>query len=199
VRKTNLVKRLLTVFALCWMPAYAGTITYTDSGTFTSATPSTDFSGPSQTWSFSFQADANPVVSDVGNGGFDFAFSNFQYFLNGSADAITPTAIRFFSLNNGGGFFICFDVACGGGVFPDGLGTGFGLPQFYTGPNSAPTLLPGPFASLSFSLTVNSVSFAQPNTTLQAVLSPEPSTLGMLAAGVCALAGLRRYRRVTQS
>jgi hypothetical protein len=177
------------------MPAYAGTITYSDSGTFSSATPSSDFSGPSETWAFSFQADANPTVSDVGNGGFDFAFSNFSYFLSGSPDAITPTAIRFFSLANGGGFFICFDTACGGGVFPNGLGTGFGSPQFYTGMNSAPTLLPGPFSSLSFGVVVNSVEADLPNTTLQAVLSPEPSTIWMLAGGLFALGSRRLYRR----
>ena len=185
------LRRLLPVFALCWIPANAATISYSDSGTFTSATPTSTFSGPGEPWAFSFQADTNPTVLEFGNGGFDFAFSNFSYSLDGSPVAITPTAIRFFTAANGGGFFICFLAQpCGNGVFPNGLGTGFGSPQLYIGPNSAPTLLPGPFTSLPFAVVLNSVAFNQPNTTLQAVV-PEPSTLLTLAAGLLVLGGRR--------
>ena len=170
---------------------HAATISYTDSGTFTAATPTTPFSGPSEAWSFSFQADTNPVVLDFGNGGFDFAFSNFRYSLNGSVDAITPTTIRFFTAANGGGFFICFGAQpCGNGVFPNGLGTGFGGPQLYSGPNSAPTLLPGSFI-LPFAVAVNSNSYDQGNTTLLAAI-PEPATWLTLAVGLVVLGGRRR-------
>jgi PEP-CTERM motif len=189
-------ERLLAVVALCWAPAHAALITYTDSGTFSAATPTTSFSAPSAPWAFSFQADMNPTVLEFGNGGFDFAFSNFSYSLNGSPVAITPTAIRFFTAANGGGFFICFGAQpCGNGVFPNGLGTGFGGPQLYTGTTSAPTLLAGTFSSLPFEVVVNSTAFPQANTTLQAAAAPEPSTLLTLAAGLLALVGTRVYVR----
>src|SRR5262249_26239481 len=98
----------MLVFALLALHAHANTILYSDSGSFSGSTPSTPFSAPGQTWGFSFQADSTPPVLSFGNGGFDFAFSNFSYSLNGSPVAITPTAIRFFTAANGGGFFICF-------------------------------------------------------------------------------------------
>jgi hypothetical protein len=145
-----------------------------------------------ETWSFSFTADSNPAVLEFGNGGFDFAFSNFTYSLNGSPVAIAPTAIRFFTAANGGGFFICFVQPCGMGVFPNGLTAGG--PQLYTGPNSAPTLLPGPFISLPFAVAVNSIGYGEANITLQASV-PEPSTLLMLAAGLLGFVGLRLFWR----
>jgi hypothetical protein len=186
-----MLERMMTCLFFLALLACAGTISYSDSGTFSAATPSTAFSGPSQAWAFSFQADSNPVVLDFGNGGFDFAFSNFSYSLNGSAIAITPTAIRFFTAANGGGFFICFGAQpCGSGVFPNGLGTGFGAPQLYSGPNSAPTLLSGSF-TLPFAVNVNSVSYGQGNTILQAAPTPEPATLLTFAVGLLAL-GSRR-------
>jgi hypothetical protein len=186
----NRVKLLLPVFALCSVSANANIISYSDSGTFSSSVPSSTFSAPSETWAFSFQADNKPAVSDVGMGGFDFAFSDFSYSLNGSPVAITPTFIRFFSGGNGGGFEICFNgttvATCS-----DDLGTGFFTTQMYSGPTSAPTLLPGPFDLDEFGVVVNSIGFDLPNTIVQANEVPEPSTLLPLAAGLLAL-GLRR-------
>lgn len=141
-----MLKPLLPVLALCWIPAHADTIFYRDSGTFSALTPTTASSGPSETWAFSFQADSNSTVSMVVSGaGFDFAFSNFSYSLNGSADVITPTFIGLFSTAAEGGFTICFSGAgpCDGGL------TGFG-PQMYSGPESAPTLLIGAFTTTKF-------------------------------------------------
>jgi hypothetical protein len=184
--------------ALCLIAAFgapaaqADTISYSASGTFSGATPTSAFSAPGETWSFSFTADSNPAVLEFGNGGFDFAFSNFTYSLNGSPVAIAPTAIRFFTAANGGGFFICFVQPCGMGVFPNGLTAGG--PQLYTGPNSAPTLLPGPFISLPFAVAVNSIGYGEANITLQASV-PEPSTLLMLAAGLLGFVGLRLFWR----
>lgn len=97
------------IVALCCVSAQAGTILYTDSGTFSGSTPSTVFSRPSETWAFSFQANTDPTpLTDVGMGGFSFTFSDFSYSLDGSPVAITPTLIRFFSATNSGGFGICF-------------------------------------------------------------------------------------------
>jgi hypothetical protein len=177
------LKLVLPVFALCWLPAQGDTISYSDSGTFSSSTPSSDFSGPSETWSFSFDADTNPAVSDTGMGGFSFAFSDFSYSLDGSPVAITPTFIRFFSGTNFGGFAICFDGTtfgtCSEGLATDG-------PQMYTGTPSAPTLIPGTFLQDGFGVIVDSNTYGEPNTTLQATSTvPEPSTL--LLTGICFL------------
>jgi hypothetical protein len=187
--KTSL-KCLLPVVAFCSVLAHADTISYGDSGTFSALIPNSTFSAPSDTWAFAFQADSDPTVSDVGMGGFDFAFSNFSYTLDGSPVAITPTFVRFFSAANGGGFEICFS----GTTVPtcsEGLGTGFFNTQMYTGPTSAPTLLPGSFDLDEFGAVVDSVGFDLPNTTVLASAVPEPSTLLPLVAGLVAL-GLRR-------
>jgi|ERR1700733_3377440 len=189
------VKLLLPLLALCWASAQADTISYTDSGTFSSSTPSSEFSGPSETWAFGFEADSNPAVSDTGMGGFDFAFSDFTYSLDGSTVAITPTFIRFFSAGNGGGFEICFN----GTNVPtctDGLGTGFSTLQLYTGSPSAPTLSLGTFDLDTFGVFVNSTEFDLPDTTLQASSTvPEPSTFLTLAAGLVAMGWRLRSRR----
>jgi hypothetical protein len=103
---------------------------------------------------------------EFGNGGFDFAFSDFSYLLNGSLVAITPTFVRFFTASNGGGFGICFNGTTVANC-TEGLGNVTFGPQLYTGPNSAPTLLPG-------------------------TVVPEPSTLLTLAAGLLALDARRR-------
>ena len=186
-----MLKRLLPVLALCWVPAHASTIYYTDSGTFSALTPSSAFSGPSETWAFSFEADSKPAVSKVTAGtAFDFAFSDFSYLLNGSPVAVTPTDIRFFNSVNQGGFALCFStfilhVGC------DGLGT-LG-PQMYTGLESAPTLLTGAFTSTDSVVQVGATLYEQPNNTLEAV--PEPSTLLPIAAGLLALGVRRLYWR----
>jgi hypothetical protein len=190
------LRRLLPVFVLCSVAAHAATISYTDSGTFTAVTPSSSFTGPSETWAFAFQADTNPVVLDFGNGGFNFAFSNFSYTLNHSPVAISPSFIRFFTAANGGGFLICFNGMTAG-TCTDGLGSPlFGQPQMYTGTTAAPTLIPGAFSITSFAAVVNSNVFNQPNTTVLATAAiPEPSTLLMLGAGFLVLGWRGLYRR----
>lgn len=189
--------RTLTIalFALCCVSAHAGTILYTDSGTFSGSTPSTVFSGPDETWAFSFLANTNPApLSDVGMGGFSFTFSGFSYSLDGSPVVAPPTLIRFFSGTNFGGFAICFNGAtfstCTEGLATDG-------PQMYTGTTSAPTLIPGAFAQAtgSFAIFVSGTDYFQPDTTLQATAVPEPSALLTLAAGLFALGASRLYRR----
>jgi hypothetical protein len=182
--------------------AHADTfISYSDSGTFSASTPSDPFgfSGPSDTWSFSFEADSNNPgpLSDVGMGGFDFTFSDFSYFLNGSPVAITLTFIRFFSGTNGGGWEICFNgttnATCTEGMGTDG-------PQMYTGTTSAPTLIAGAFTSTGVGVSVGSTGFpyTEPNNTMQAVdVVPEPPTAlpTLTAVGLLALGGRRLYRR----
>lgn len=191
---TSGVHRVLLVIALCCVSAHASTISYSDSGTFSAATPSSAFSGPSETWAFGFEADSNPTVLEFGQGGFDFAFSNFSYSLDGSPVTITPTFIRFFSGTNGGGFEICFNgttvASC-----TDGLGTTTVGPQMYAGTTSAPTLLTGSFTFDGFAFAVSSTVYDQASTTVQATAAPELSTLLTLATGLLVLAGWRQFSR----
>jgi hypothetical protein len=194
--KTTLNRRFLLAVVLCGLPVHAATISYSDSGTFTTSTPTTAFSGAGEPWTFAFQGDSNPALSDVGMGGFDFAFSNFNYSLDGSPVTITPTFIRFFSGTNGGGFLICFNGTTTASC-TDGLGSPlFGQPQMYTGTTAAPTLSTGSFSITSFAAFVSSTVFDQPNTTVLATgTAPEPSTLLTLAAGLLVLGGRRLHRR----
>jgi hypothetical protein len=169
-------------------------ISYTDSGTFSPTTPSSVYSGPSETWAFSFLADSNPTILEFGNGGFDFAFSHFNYSLNDSPVTITPTAIRFFTAANGGGFFICLGpLPCGNGVFPNGLGSGSPFTQLYSGPNSAPTLLTGAFP-FQMGVVVNSIGDSAGNGALLASAVPEPPSLMLIGSGVLGLAGVIRRK-----
>jgi hypothetical protein len=182
----------LPVLILYCMPARADIISYSGGGTFSASTASSAFSGPGETWGFSFQADSNPTVLEFGNGGFNFAFSNFSYFLSDSPVAIMPTFIRFFSPGNGGGFEICFN-----GTTVANCTDGFGNVSFsspmYSGTTSAPTLLPGTFA-MDLGVAVNSIGYDLGSTTVQATAVPEPSSLPMFATVLVALCGRRLYR-----
>ena len=190
------VQWLLCVLVVCWVPAHAGVIAYSEGGTFAASAPSSPYSAPGETWAFSFLANSNPVVISYGNGGFDFAFTHFSYWLNGSPVAITPSAIRFFTAANGGGYFICLGpLPCGNGVFPNGLGTGGFTPQLYSGPNSAPTLLTGTFSfSYGVGVVVNSVGADAGSTSMVASPVPEPSAFISLSTGLLALGGLHLRR-----
>jgi hypothetical protein len=166
----------------------AGTITYSDSGTFSAATPTSTYSAPNETWSFSFTVDTNPVVFGVLPGDyFDVPFTGFTYSLNGSALAIIPANIEFFNSGDGGLFNLCMiSTACDSGFYFQG-------PQMYTGPESAPKMVSGAFTSTSLAINTGTGYITQPNTTVQGVSSsvPEPSTLLTLITGLLALAGIR--------
>jgi len=145
------------------------------------------FSGPGAAWSFSFEADTNPTVLVYTNGGFNFAFSDFQYALNGSPVAIAATFIRFFADGYGGGFEICFN-----GTIPANCTDAVGShgPQMFAGTTSSPTLLPGAFVQTDIVANVDSVDYSQDGTTVQATI-PEPSMFLPLAAGLLALTAWR--------
>lgn len=187
--------RLLAAALLLATGAFAGTITIADNGTFSASTQNTSFSGPSETWAFSFTVDSNPLVNPVNLGNyFGAAFSDFTYTLNGSPDAITPAEIAFFNTSEQGMFEICFlSTNCDDGFYLQG-------PQMYTGSESAPTISTGSFTSTTFdvgtNLDVDAIYVPQPNTTVIATASgvPEPSTLLTLCGGLLLLAG-RRVRR----
>jgi hypothetical protein len=190
----NTINWLLLVFALCWVPAHAGTILYSDSGTFSASTPTTTFSGPGKTWAFSFQVNSSPVVSNFQTGlSTSPVFSNFSYTLDGSPVVVTPISLSFFNAASGGGLSFCFiatPTPCTALSINDS-GPG---PQMYTGPESAPAMSTGAF-TLTTTFAVGTTLYTQANSTVQAAAVPEPSTLLTLAAGILALGGRRLYWR----
>ena len=179
---------LLAVF--CAANASAASILISANGTFTASTASTAFSGPSQPFAFSYVVDSNPVVSNVNAGqGFNAAFSNFTYSLNGANVAIAPLAIRFFNGATTGMFAICFVAACG----PASSGLQFAGPQMYSGAESAPTILTGAFTSTTFVSYVGTALSSQTNVTVQAAAIPEPATVSLVATALLGIGLLRRY------
>lgn len=185
----------------------ASTITISDSDTFSSTTGSSAFSGPDETYSFSFVVNTTPGVSNVDPGNyFDVDFSDFTYTLDGSPVTITPVDIRFFNASQLGGFEICFTTACSffdnpidGFVFIGQLGR-----QMYSGSESAPTMLTGTFAPNFAYLYVDSAEFFEyfqnAHQTAHSILAatnpvPEPSTILTLGVGFLGIAATRLRRR----
>ena len=191
--------RMMCGFAVLLFAASvsASTITISASGTFLTGTAASSFSGPDETWSFSFVVDTNPAVSNVNLGNyFDADFSDFTYYLDGSPVAITPVDIRFFSTLQYGGFEICFATPC---EFFNSPTDGFdiiGL-QMYSGSESAPTMLADSFTSTFLDVYVNSEEYNQPaHQSVLVVATPEPSSILTLGSGLLlALAGRRLRRR----
>jgi hypothetical protein len=188
------LNRLLPILVLCSVAVHAATISYADSGTFTPSTPTTTYSGPGKTWAFSFQVDSSPTVSNFQSGiGSSPVFSNFSYTLNGSPVAVTPISLSFFNAAFGGGLSFCF-IATPTPCTALSLNNSGPGPQMYTGLESAPTMLTGGF-TLNTTFAVGTSLSTQPNTTVQAVVVPEPSTLLTLAGALLVLGGRRLYRR----
>ena len=192
------MRRLLALTSLLAIASAASaagsTISVSGSGTFSASTPSSAFSGPSQAWNFSFLVNSNPAVSNVGAGsGFDAAFSNFSYHLNGSPVAITPTFIHFTSSAVQGMFEICFVSTC---TPASGGGFSFAGQQMYSGAESSPTILAGSFTSTIFDVFLGTALYPQANVTVPAAGVPEPMTLSLMGAGLLGLGVLRRYRKV---
>jgi hypothetical protein len=167
------------------------------SGTFSATTPSSAFSEPGDTWSFSFVVDDNPSVSNVVLGEyFDVSFSAFNYTLNGASVAITPVDIRFFSTVELGMFDICFNETCSGESETDGFAyTSNTGQQMYTGDESAPTMLTGTFTPTGLDVEVGGAGYLQVVNDVDSSEIPEPSTLLTLGVGILlALAGQRLRR-----
>jgi hypothetical protein len=190
--------RMTFAVLICAASLSASIVTISASGTFASGTASSTFSAPDETWAFSFEVDSNPAVSNVDLGNyFDVDFSDFTYSLDGSAVAITPADIRFYSLSQFGGFSICFTTACSFFNSPtDGIEVQGS--QMYTGSESAPTMSTGTFTSTYLDAYVDTVEYNQPphqTITAAAVATPEPSTIPTIGAGLLLALAVRRLRR----
>ena len=144
----------LAVPVLATTTAFASTLLVTESGTFSSITPTSAISAPNGTFSISFNVSSQPTVLSSSANQFDVAYSNFSYKLNGVADLFAVGSVTFFDNLDGGLFSVCFSNPC-----QASSGTNHTLaflgPQVYTDSSASPTLTPGSYANVASDAFVN--------------------------------------------
>ena len=151
--------------------AHAGTLMVSGSGTWGPDAPTSTYTAPGDTWSFSFDVpnplDANPTSMAT----------NFQYVLNGSPVSTTLSSVEFFASPDGG----LFDVN-----FTDGNSLNlYGAQVFST---SDLSLIPGVYSA---NIDIN--SFVGPPAGIGSgtvTIVPEPSSIVSAGLGLLAVAGL---------
>jgi YD repeat-containing protein len=207
---TNVIQRekhrsafLLLAWAMlcvCAAPASADTITV--SGQFGSGLSADQLAAPDALWALSFDVDANPAAANPDMFGFDAPFSDFSYMLNGSAVAVSPGEIRFFTSADGGLFTIFFGPETG---FNNGMPIpefSFSGEQVFSGTTASPTLIPGsyPVSDVTYSDALNFDDEGASGTVTITVAQstvPEPSTLWLVLLGmVLILPALSRHRMI---
>jgi hypothetical protein len=97
--------------------AAAGTVFFSGSGTWGDSAPSTPYSAPDESWSFSFDL-PNPIASNP-----TFQATDFVYDLNGSPVSTPLSSVKFFPVANAGLFDLNFLTAAS---------------SAFTGPTSGP-------------------------------------------------------------
>lgn len=176
--------RSLLVLCLSVAAAHAG-VHYTASGIFSPTVPVSFFTAPSQSWSIAFETDENPVPLASTATNFTAPFTGFSYRLNGTGLALTPVAIAFYDLSEGGGFVVRMTAK-------DEFS--FTAPQMFTGTTAAPTMLYGTFVSVThqydYLLVDDNEVQSLAGTTLYA--TPEPGTIALAAGGVLAILAAQR-------
>ena len=170
-----------------------GQYTVSESGVWGATAPTTTWSAPNASWSYSFVVNTNPVVSNYSLGNnFTAAFSNFTYTLNGSPVATTPASIVWYSSALSGLFNINFSTASFFQIFGS---------QAYSGPENSPTILRGTYPINAGSFFRSSGNADQPlsgSVTISGNPNPVPalSQLGLIALAVTLLAlGAWQLRR----
>ena len=180
------LRAVLILSALLPVSVSADMLLVSESGTWGSTVPTSTYTAPNASFSYSFLVDSNPSVSSYETGlGFEAPFSSFTYTLAGNTVATTPVSIGWYSENepgspyNPGGLFNL--------DFSDAIFVITGA-QAYLGPESAPTILTGVYPLSGTAYLALSTPLADVPISGDVVISsvPEPSSL-LLLLTVCVL------------
>jgi hypothetical protein len=166
--------------------ARADTLLVTDSGVWGASAPTTLWSAPGESWSYSFLISSTALPDDVvlTNHGIHFQrdFSDFMYTLNGASVATDPSSITWY----GAAWDGLLNVNFGTGTIPDLSFQPEGAQIF----DSNLTILPGTYSyDDTFGAFFNPSGF-QPLagdlviTGEDATVTPEPSSLLLLGTGL---------------
>ena len=183
------------------MSLSAATLIVSVSGQFGSGMSADEFAAPDATWALSFDVDSNPADENTDAFSFDAPFSDFSYLLNGSAIAVSPESIRFFTSDDGGLFTVFFGPETG---FFNGMPIpefSFSGNQVFSGTTNSPTILPGsyPIADATYSDAANfddegasgTVTISSPAPSVV----PEPSTFALFLTALAIMCLGARLRR----
>ena len=199
------LRAMMALSALCLLQSLvlAGTLTVASSGVFASSgIPTTTWSAPSDTWSFSFSILDTPVVSNADSVGFDIPITGFSYLLNGGLTP-TPARIRFFVLAGGGLFQINFvDTSTPPDGFP-GTGFVFDGPQAFLNTTANPSIPVAAYTPTGVFFYSGGTVASQGNVTNTGVNItssgsgvPEPGTCAIVAAACCLFGWMRRGQKI---
>jgi hypothetical protein len=135
---------IVSVSLLCVVSTVArgDTLLVTDSGVWGDTAPTTVWSAPDQTWSYSFLISSTALPDDVvltAHGiHFQRDFSDFTYTLDGASVATDPSSITWYGTAWGGLLNVNFGTA----AIPDASFEPFGLQAF----DSSLTIIPGTYS-----------------------------------------------------
>lgn len=151
------------------------------SGRFSTTDVSGPLVSPDGAFSIRFVVDSNPtpITGTVTTLGFNPPTSDFHYTLDGAETVISPSEIRFNTLENGG----LFDVTFGSGITASQFS--FAGVQAFSGAPATPAFTPGQYGVSSWTFSDPANFDAQDLTGASVAMTPtpEPSSLAIVAAG----------------
>lgn len=192
----NLI-RVLVVVAISFaaMSASADTLEVTESGVWGTDAPTTLWSAPGESWSYSFLTSSTSLASDIvlTDYGIHFqrVFSDFTYTLNGATVSTLPSSVTWYGSAWAGLLNVNFPDSPGtqvseisfepegDQVFTDNLTI---IPGIYS--------ISGPYSGVFIGDTLLPLT----GTVTIATVTPEPSSFLLLGSGLAALGGMIRRK-----